>query len=136
VRYLYRYRSFLCISDLRLEFRIVLTVWYVFYFIVFVLPVLFSCKPSCCLLFLCNWVHHWFVYGIRVAQSLVLCVVCFVDHYLSYCPFTFGFILPFRQYGVLSYFHLTFICKVAWHKIELTLCDAYWKIWLFMIEIN
>ena len=27
--------------------------------------------------------------GVRVTQSLVLCV-CFVDRYLSFCPFSFG----------------------------------------------
>jgi hypothetical protein len=27
--------------------------------------------------------------GVRVTRSLVLCV-CFVDRYLSFCPFSFG----------------------------------------------
>ena len=28
-------------------------------------------------------------YGVRVAQSLIFCAM-FVDHYLSFCPFSFG----------------------------------------------
>jgi len=38
-----------------------------------------------CLPFRSTWVFS----GVRVTQSLVLCV-CFVDHCLSFCPFSFS----------------------------------------------
>jgi hypothetical protein len=39
--------------------------------------------------------------GVRVTWSLVLCV-CFVDRYLSYCPFSFGHcvVFPSSIYGL------------------------------------
>jgi hypothetical protein len=37
-----------------------------------------------------SWVHPLVNSGFPVTQSLVLCVLCFVDRCLSFCTFSFG----------------------------------------------
>ena len=39
-----------------------------------------------------------FLVGVRVTRSLILCV-CFIDCYLSFCPFSFGHCVVCSSYG-------------------------------------
>ena len=53
--------------------------------------------------------HPWFLVGVLVTWSLVLCV-CFVDRCLSFCPFSFGHCVVCSScpFGIFKHYNYTY----------------------------